>query len=333
MRKFLPRRLPLILALLGTPALADINMVIDKYIIANTAAFTQSTANLAISAQKDCTPKGMKAAFHHSFDAWVRTSHIRFGPLESSGEVLATVFWPDKKGKIPKILFKMIKDENPVVYDAKLFAGYSVATRGFFALEQLLYDDKFSNFSADSYSCDLVRAITKDLSRIALQTHAGWLGGYADLLRNSGAEGNQTFLTEKEGPQVLFTSLLGGLEYIHRQQLGRPLHKFQHRRPKRAEAWRSNRSLRNVIISLESLREMATILADGHAWESMELFDSTIAYAKKLDDDVFARIQENSANFQLGSLQQMVGATHEMVNAELGAHLGVVAGFNALDGD
>ena len=325
--------IPLCLGLLAMPALADIDKVIDDHILKNTARFAQSTADMAIAANKDCTPSGMKAAYNTTFDAWVRASHIRFGPIESNGEVLAIAFWPDKKGMIPKKLYRMINSEDPVVHDAKLFAGYSVATRGFFALEQLLYDEKFSNYTADSYTCDLVLAISKDLSRIALQTHAGWVGGYADILRTSGAEGNQVFLTDKEGPQALFTNLLGGLEYIYAQRISRPLGKFQHPKPRRAEARRSMRSMRNIVVSLEALEEMTLILADGQTWETVELFASLIDYAKSLDDDVFERLDSNDANFQVQSLRELVAGVHEAINAEVGAHLGVVAGFNALDGD
>lgn len=325
--------IPLCLGLLASPALADIDKVIDDHILTNTAAFAKATNDLAQAATHDCTASGMKQAYHAAFDAWVRASHIRFGPIENSGEVLAIAFWPDKKGKIPRILYRMIEAENQVVNDAKLFAGYSVATRGFFALEQLLFDDKFSDYADGSYTCDLTRAISVDLARIAGQTHAGWLGGFADTLRTSGAEGNQVFLTEKEGPQALFTSLLGGLEYIYSQRLARPLGKFEHPRPKRAEAWRSNRSMRNVVISLVALQEMAVILGDDQAWETLELFESTIAFAKSLEDDVFSRLSENSANFQLQSLKGMIGGVHELANAEIGTHLGVIAGFNSLDGD
>ncbi|PIE14881.1 MAG: signal peptidase [Rhodobacterales bacterium] len=321
------------LGLLAAPAVADIDTVIDDHILKNTAAFAQSAADLARTANKDCTPDGMKAAYHQAFDAWVRASHIRFGPIESNGEGLAIAYWPDKKGLIPKHLKRVINAKDPVVYDAKLFAGYSVATRGFFALEQLLFDDKFSDYTTDDYRCDLVKAISKDLARVSLQTHAGWVNGFAETLRNAGADGNEVFLTDKEGAQALFTNLLAGMEYIYAQRIARPLGKFERPKPRRAEAWRSNRSMRNIVVSLEALQEMTLMLADGQAWETVELFDSLLTYAKSLDDDIFQHLDENGANFKVQSLREMVANVHEAINAEVGAHLGVVAGFNALDGD
>lgn len=321
------------LTLLALPALADIDAVIDDHILKRHAAFAQGTSALDVAATQDCTPANVIPAYHSAFDAWVEVSHIRFGPIEDGGEGLAVAFWPDKKGMIPKTLTRMISGQDAVVNDAAAFAKYSIAARGFFALEQMLFDPKFSDYGKDSYACALTQAITKDLARIAVQTHEGWASGYVIILRTAGAPGNDVFLSEKEGAQALYTNLLGGLEYIRNQRLARPLGSFEKPRPKRAEARRSMRSLRNVIVSLQSIREMVILLADGQAPETMDALDSAIRYAKTLEDQVFENLTETAAKFQISSLQEMVAAAHEAAGAEIGAHLNVGAGFNALDGD
>lgn len=321
------------LALLGLPASADIDAVIDDHIIKRHAAFADSTAALVSVAKQDCTAASVIPAYHAAFDDWVRASHIRFGPIETDGEGLAVVFWPDKKGMISKTLRRMITAEDPVVQDAAAFAKYSIAARGFFALEQMLFDEQFAQYNKTSYSCALTQAITVDLARIAAQTYRGWTDGYADTLRTAGAVGNTVFLTDKEGVQALYTNMLTGLEYIQVQRLGRPLGSFEKPRPRRAEARRSLRSLRNIIVSLQSLQEMAEMLADGAAPETIEAFHATLNYANGLDDHVFEQLNETSGKFKLSSLQELVAVVHEAAAAEIGAHLDVGAGFNALDGD
>ena len=319
--------------LLGLPAFADIDAVIEDHILKRHTVFSQSTAALVDAANEDCTAGAVIPAYHTAFDAWVAVSHIRFGPIQDNGEGLAVVFWPDKKGMIPKTLSRMIIAQDPVVQDPKAFSEYSIAARGFFALEQMLFDPKFSDYTKGSYSCALTQAMTTDLARIAAETRDGWIMGYATTLRTAGEPGNDVFLTDKEGAQALYTNLLAGLEYIQSQRLGRPLGSFEKPRPKRAEAWRSTRSLRNIIVSLESLQEMAEMLADGDASETMEAFEATITYAKTLEDQVFENLYETSAKFKLGSLRELVGVVREAAAAEIGAHLNVGAGFNALDGD
>lgn len=321
------------LALFGAPAGADIDVVIDDHIIARHAVFAQSTAALVDAATRDCTPAGVIPAYHAAFDAWVAVSHIRFGPIENNGEGLAVAFWPDKKGMIPKTLSHMISAQDPVVYDAEAFAGYSIAARGFFALEQMLFDAKFKGYGKGSYSCALTQAITVDLHRIAAQTYDGWTSGYAETLRSAGHAGNDVFLTDKEGIQALYTNMLGGLEYISNQRIARPLGTYEKPRPRRAEARRSMRSLRNIIVSLEAIHEMADMLADGEASETDEGFAATLNFAKSLDDHVFENLNETSAKFDLGSLRELMAVTYEAAAVEIGIHLNVVAGFNALDGD
>ena len=49
-------------------------------------------------------------------------------------------FWPDTKGSTPRTLAAMIAGEDPVVDDPAAFAGVSVAARGLFALDWLLFD-------------------------------------------------------------------------------------------------------------------------------------------------------------------------------------------------
>lgn len=319
--------------LLGLPVLADIDAVIDDHIIKRQTAFAHSTAALSDAAKQNCTPAAMIPAYHAAFDDWVRVSHIRFGPIETNGEGLAVVFWPDKKGMISKTLHRMIKAQDPVVNDATAFAEYSIAARGFFALEQMLFDEIFADYGKGSYSCALTQAISTDLARIADQTLAGWTNGYAEVLRTAGAADNKVFLTDKEGIQALYTNMLTGLEYIHVQRLGRPLGSFEKSFPRRAEARRSLRSLRNIIVSLKSLQEMAEMMADGEASETTESFHSTIRYAEGLDEHVFEHLNETSAKFELSSLQQLVAVVQEAAAAEIGMHLDVGAGFNSLDGD
>lgn len=320
------------LALIGLPVLADIDAVIDDHIVARHAAFAQNTATLKAAATQDCTPANVIPAYHDAFDTWAAVSHIRFGPIEDNGEGLAVAFWPDKKGMIPKTLSRMIAVENPVVHDPASFAKQSVAARGFFALEQMLFDPAFSGYNQGSYACNLTQAITVDLARIAAKTSDDWTS-YAITLRGAGAVGNTVFLTDKEGVQALYTTLLGGIEFISRQRIARPLGSFEKPRPNRAEARRSGRSLRNIIVSLNALQEMAGMLADGEAFETMDGFAATLRHANTLDDQVFENLNETSAKFQLNSLQQLVAITYEAAAAEIGLHLNVAAGFNALDGD
>ncbi len=41
-------------------------------------------------------------AYHAAFDAWIKTSHLRFGPSEVNDRAFALAFWPDSRGQYPR---------------------------------------------------------------------------------------------------------------------------------------------------------------------------------------------------------------------------------------
>ena len=119
-------------------------------------------------------------------------------------------------------------------------------------------------------------------------------------------------------------------------RLGRPLGSFDKPRPRRAETWRAGRSLRNVSLSLEALRDLALHLSQGHPDLQAEFdtrFGEALDLARTLDDPVFAGVADPGKRLKIEILQQSIDRIRATAAEDLGPHLGVSAGFNALDGD
>ncbi|WP_102110445.1 imelysin family protein [Oceaniglobus roseus] len=313
----------------ATPAVAGVDEVIDTHILPGMDAFAEASAKLSDTAASDCTAEAVRPAYQSAFDAWMGVSHLTIGPLEQGGRLLAIAFWPDAKGAGARTLGQMIATEDPAVDSPEAFADVSVAARGFFALDRLLYEDPYE---AGSYTCKLVQAVAADLSRMAGEVDAEWHDSFAETLRTAGEPGNDRFLTRDEAVQALFTLLGTGLEVDHSQRLGRPMGTFERPRPERAEARRSGRSLRNVVLSLQALRRMADALADQPIPQTDEAFANALD-AADFDDPVFAGAADPMGRFKLEALQQAIDTASRAVDGELGAQLGVTAGFNSLDGD
>ncbi|MCV6824273.1 MULTISPECIES: imelysin family protein [Halocynthiibacter] len=320
-------------AFIPSIATAGIDAVIDEHILPAHEAFTVATEELAIAAQADCRAEAVAPAYHEAFDAWMGVSHISFGPIETLGLAPAIAYWPDTKNSTGRHLDRLISVEDPIVEDVETFANVSVAARGFFALERLLYEEKYTGYEKGSYVCHLVQAISQDLATLAATLDAEWQDNFAQTLRTGGASGNETYFTEREALQAVFTSVVTGLEFNKDKRLGRPLGTFERPRPTRAEARRSGRSLRNVTLSLIALRDLNDALTDGAATQTQAAFDRAITHAETLDDPVFAGVADPSSRLKVEILQQAVTATGEAVRIEVGPMLGVSAGFNALDGD
>lgn len=317
---------------LATPALAGVDGATTDHILPAVARFAEATDLLAESARTDCTAPALRPAFQDTFDAWMGISHLQFGPLESGGRSLAIAFWPDPRGMVQHTLAGLIAAQDPAVESAATFAEVSVAGRGLFALEALLYDDKLSGYGAQDYGCRLAVALAVDLANTGHDLDADWQE-YAPLLKSAGEAGNTAYLTRREATQELYTALMAGFEFTNDQRIGRPMGSFDRPRPTRAEAWRSGRSLRNVVLSLDALQGLARKLADGPIPRTEAAFAAAQEAATGLDDPIFAGVADPARRLKLEILQQRIATIAHEASAEIGVALGVAAGFNSSDGD
>ena len=92
-------------------------------------------------------------------------------------------------------------------------------------------------------------------------------------------------------------------------------------------------SLRNVVLSLEALHDLAGTLSDAPLDATHAAFAAALKRAGSLDDPTFSNVTDPQARFYVEALQQTLRGVQEAVGNEIGQSLGVAAGFNALDGD
>lgn len=311
-------------------------LAVSDHVLPAVAAFEQSAEHLNETAQADCSAASdaLRAGFHAAFDDWARMSHLRFGPTEDEDRAFAIAFWPDSRGKTPKALAGLLAGDTATLEDADAFGQVSIAARGLYAFEFLLFDDTTMTTGSDAARCALVRAIARDVAANAAAIAGAWRGGYAEELTEPGD--GRRYRSDSEAAQELFKALSTGLQFTADARLGRPLGSFDRPRPNRAELYRSGRSLRQVRLSLESTRELALILAAG-APELVERLDRTYARAlhqvDALDDPALAGVSSPQSRLRIEALQQSVNDIRGIVAEELGPVLGVAAGFNSLDGD
>lgn len=314
---------------LALPATAGVDEALAQHILPGFARFADETQALAAAARADCRANGLRPAYQASFDAWMVVGDLRLGPSETGA--LSVAFWPDSRGSTKRTLARMIDAQDPVARDPAAYAQVSIAARGFFALDMLLYDPAFA-YDPGSYTCDLVTTITADLAAQAQVLDMDWQG-FAATMRSAGAPGNPQFLTQDEAIRALYTQILSGLEFTAHRRLGAPLGSFDRPRPARAEARRSGRSLRNVTQATQAARDLAAALADWPLPATDAAADRVRRTAGRVSDPVFADIRDPQARLRAEIVQQAVGAVASAVQVEIGQRLGIGAGFNSQDGD
>ena len=309
----------------------DLEAIIEGHVLPGYRQLGAAAGELASVAATDCNPANasLRGAFHKAFDSWVSVSHLRFGPSEVDDRAYALAFWPDPRGSTPKSLGRLLRTEDEVVERQETFRTVSVAARGFYALEFLLFDPQFTGTENPRYRCALIRAITVDIADNANAILDGWVNGYADLMVHPG---NDTYRSEAEVARQLFTALSTGLEFTSEIRLGRPVGTFDRPRPNRAEARRSGRSLRHVVLSLEACRDLADRISGGK-----QPLDASFARAADragdLNDPVFAEVSNPQGRLHVEILQQAINTIRQQLDRDVGPRLGIAAGFNALDGD
>lgn len=336
-RTLLRRILALSAAVFMAPSVLRADMVdqaIGQHILPGFHSLAVTSAELSDAAKKDCAPGSaqLRAAYGAAFDAWVRVSHLRFGPTETDNRAFALAFWPDSRGKTPKALNALIRDTDQIVADPDAYTTVSIAARGFYALEYLLFDAGLQQTETANYRCQLTRAIARDIEVTSVAIDKDWTNAYADEMRQPGGR----YHSEAEVRQELFKALDAGLQILIDMRLGRPLGSYDKPRPKRAEAYRSGRSLRHVVLSLEALEQLALILsADTPELRDnlASAFATVRAHAERLEDPVFAGVTEPGPRLRIEALQQDIRNLREEIGLNLGPALGVEVGFNALDGD
>ena len=337
------KRFALALAVLMTPIASQaetsretIASVIDTHILPGFEQLALSTKALSKQATDACdsTSERLRASYHIAFDTWISTSHLRFGPTEVEDRAFALAFWPDPRGVTPRTLQRLITTQDPVAKSVGDYAQVSIAARGFYALEFLLFDDAFLATDAPEYHCTLVQTISADIAATSQDILGNWTETYANKMRNPSPD--SLYQSNEEVLQELFKALSAGLQFTSETRLGRPLGTFDRPRAKRAEARRSARSSKHVTLSLKALNELAVALSEADDVLSDKLdkgFKKALAKLSDLNDPTFASVSEPQTRIKVEVIQQSVDAVRAIVRAELGPSLGVAAGFNSLDGD
>jgi uncharacterized protein len=326
-------RIPVLAALVlsASAAYADVDRAVSQHILPGFAGFAQAAAELDSAAQADCRAAQLGPAFDAAFDAWMAIANLRIGPSESAA--LSIAFWPDDRAATPRALTALIKAQDPVGLNLSDYADVSVAARGLFAFEMLTYDPAFATYGTGDYTCALVQTVAADLHRQAVELDEGWRLDFAPTLTSAGAAGNATYLSPDEAVRALYTQLMTGLEVTADMRLGRPMGTFDRPRPKQAEAWRSGRSLRNVLLSVEAAQALAHGLAEGDLPLTDAAADRVREAARVVADPGFQDVEDPQARLRLEVMQQAVRAMRAAIQAEIGDALGIAAGFNSQDGD
>ncbi len=329
-----------------------VNMaILDEFLLPAYARLEGAAPVLDDAARTFCEKPGdaellrVKDAWHGFMDRWQAVQHVSLGPVSFEMRRYRVQLWPDKRGNVGQHLRRLLAAADPGDLEAARFARGSVAVQGLSALEHLLFEDDPAapDFTGENaFRCDVLTTITANLLAITRQVGADWrVGAGAHRVKfELASAGNAFYENEEALSEMLLRDLRMHLQFINEYKLARPLSDgVESIRPRRAESWRSARSLRNVRINLESLREQwrvgfAPVIGDAELRHNVTAaFDDALARVAGFERPLVDLIDDPDARGRLGGL---IASVSELIRYFLGdvpRDLDLAAGLVSLDGD
>jgi predicted lipoprotein len=327
--------------------------VADEHILPAYRALADHTSALQREAVAFCQAPAaeplhaLRQGFHAALDYWQAIEHVRFGPVEFQQRRYRFALWPDKRGAVGKHLAQLLEKRDTTALAPDPFARTSIAVQGFSALERLLFEPeaepaRFADSESGRYRCAVLQAITRNLAQMAGDIVEEWLRGehpYRDQLVTAAA-GNLVF----EGALAADARLLGdlhtALQAVLEQKLALPLGaSAAEAQPKRAESWRSARSLRNVRLNLaacEALHRVAfasRLGDDALRGRVADAFARALAALDAVGMPLEDAVSQPAGRARLEAARDVVAELAVLAATAMPEALGVTLGFNSLDGD
>lgn len=328
----------------------EVNLAVtDAQVIPRYAAFATASATLELVAGNFCDNAGpgsleaFRVGFHDSLDAWQLIQHVQFGPITYFNWNFRLQYWPDENGTGARQLDTLIARRNAEALEPDNFARESVGVQGFPALERLLFsDDTLEALRADAFRCDVAQTIARNISEIATGVYQQWLEEFRTTVANADERG---FFESAEDATIDFLKAqVEPVRRIQQQKLEEIIGENADRaRVRRAESWRSARSLKNIRLNVMALDELfngspdqvfplSSVLFAEDTDKINAAFSELQLSLSALPDSLEAALAEAGGHGRLLEVAAQLDALYETLEAGL-KNTDLYLGFNSLDGD
>ncbi len=330
---------------------ADIgSAVLQGFVDPVLGALSETSATLASSMDELCQAPSAQAlqaardAFAETVPAWGYVSVLRFGPLVRENRFERIFFWPDPRGVTLRQVQGLLASDAPLSEDV---AGQSVALQGLPALEYVLYgtgSQALAEEGQDERRCSYGASIASNVLAIVDTLVEGWGEGTPfHKAFTAPAPGLDPYRSNEEVAAEIVKAAGTALQFVRNAELlpalGDAPEKAQGRR---APFWRSGQSFAFAAAQLDGVDQLvhAAGFVDGtsdlvNGYGRAMVFDvsharDALASVEAEPEQAFAAPEDRSRISY--ATVAMEGAKHTL-NGELSGALGLVMGFNALDGD
>ena len=332
---------------------AIVQAVIDEQIIPDYAAFAAVASEQQESVADFCAApdeaglETVRADFAELALAWSRVEWITFGPARVDNRREALFFWPDSRGRGLRQAQALAASKDAAQFEPEAFAQKSVVVKGLPALEYVLFGDGAEALlSPGAPRCAFARAIVGAVKTNAEDIYLEWsgAGGYRNLMLEAGPD-NPAFKTHKEALQVMLTAASEQVEIVRDLKLSPILRERNGARAPIAPPFAgAGQGIAAIAVNVDSagavfINHASRLLPEESAYRASSLAFEIDAASAVLDELAKSSltIEEMAASEEtrgrLAYLLLPLGGAHELMSRTFPADLGLIMGFNSLDGD
>ncbi|MDB5524139.1 MAG: iron-regulated protein precursor [Rhizobium sp.] len=340
------------LALDEAAARAVIAKAVDLYIRPAYVDFHVKAAALSAETGKLCAApsddqlKTVSARFADTIEAWGKVEIIREGPVLEQNRFERVLFYPDRKSTGLKQVQALIADPDESVTNPDSLRDRSVAMQGLGAFEYVFFGSYPEGVISgkDSFRCRYGLAIARNIETIGGELDAAWGApdGIADAWKNPSAD-NPVYRNGAEAMQALIGLHVHGIEMV-RDQRFKAFYKGRDQRmlPNAAVFRRSGNTIRAITANVEGLAKLwqvsdmnALLPADKRSSASSVLFDYKAATAaiRKLQAPTADMLKDDKYLAKLDFIEFTLKDAMTRIDTDIGAAVGLSAGFSFADGD
>lgn len=320
--------------------------VTDTHVIPAYGRFSDAAAALVPAAAGLCsqtnaeTLAAMQAAFHAAMDQWQSIQHVQFGPVTYFNWNFRLEYWPDERNTGSRQLDVLLAAQDRALLESASFERQSVGVQGFPALERLLFEENaLSLLQEQPYRCAVLQSIAANISTIAAGIHTRWVDEFRASIAN--ADERESFENAQDATIEFYKALVETIRKDQQQKLEAVLGtSYAEARVRRAESWRSERSLHNIKLNVATLAELfdssapalsSALLPEDSA--KVRAGFATLQTTLAAQPDSMAQLLQTEAGYaQLVSVRDEMNALFELLEASL-KNTDLYLGFNSLDGD
>ncbi|MGQ4275208.1 imelysin family protein [Terrihabitans sp. B22-R8] len=305
------------------------DFVAPRYMVLRDAAIGQKQAwDMFCTAPSAEGLGALKHAFAQTALAWSAVDLVRFGPVSEGFRHERLLYWPERRNEVDRALTRLLAEDG---IDAQAMPGKSVAVQGLAALERLLHDDNAGTRLAASDEpgrrrCAAGRAMADNVAAISDEVADAWKALAAGL-----DAANEVVVREMAARFA--TDLVTAFGVIGDRKIDVPLGpSLEEAKPKAAQFWRSGLSSRVLAANLKAAADLAAAVVgeDAPATRALREAEDRAVHLSAPVSDLVGNVNGGRELLLLRNAIRMAG---EETAASVPPALGVMVGFNSLDGD